>query len=182
MTAIAKLASSIVVAGAAIAIANQSASAQTNWYLGGGASTVSVDTGGNGDINLGLVQGRAGFQALGVLALEGEVGFGVDSDDLPIVTFAPGPIDTGVESEFGAFAVARLPLDQINLFARAGYAQFNFDNRTLGSSGANDGSGPAYGVGADIQLLSVRGRLDYTHYEFDEGDADGWGLSLLWLF
>lgn len=159
------------------------AEAQTNWYAGGGLAAFDVGTGGNGDLSLGAVQARLGYQLLGLVAVEGEASFGIDDDDLslPSIPGAP-PVTAGLDSAFGGFAVVRAPLGLVNVFARAGYATLRFDAGALGLSASDDGSGPAFGVGADVQIFRLRGRFDWTRYEVDDGEADALALSVLAVF
>lgn len=103
------------------------------------------------------LQGRVGYQTASIIGAELEGSFGVNKDD-----------GVGVNSQFGAFALARIPLGKkINYIPRVGYHVTDLDAFGVPS----DQDGLAYGSGLEYNLNpNMSLRADYTMYD---GDSDG---------
>jgi hypothetical protein len=162
-------------AASAIAFA-PAASAQL--YGGAGLTVFQTDVGGE-DINLGAVMGRLGWEFNPFFALEGEAAIGIAEDEVDVLGT---PVDVGVDSGFGAFAVGKIPLAVVDLFGRVGYADVSIEGSAGGFTASADGSGLAYGAGVNFNVLILRMRAEYTRYEIDDGDVDSLGLSALLKF
>jgi len=166
---------SIAAALAALLAAAPAASAQL--YVGGGVAVFRADAGAD-DVDLGAFMARAGFDLGPNLAIEAEGAIGLMDDDF---TVAGTSYDVKIDNEVGGFVVGKIPLAVVDLFGRVGYANFSIDDDSPGST-APDGSGLAYGAGINFNILSLRARADYTHYEVDKGDLDSLGISALLRF
>lgn len=149
-------------AAAALAVAAllapAAASAQ-GIYVSGGYTQFDAE---NADI--GAITVRGGWRFHPNFAGELEGSFGVDDDD-----------GLDLDSSIAAFAVGVLPVTpEFDVFARVGYHTTEF---SVGDSQ----DGVAAGVGAQWNFnrtLAVRG--DYTYFDGDDGEADTFGLSLVW--
>lgn len=177
----------MLILGSSIMILLPAAFAQ-GFYVDGGYSVSSselefvdeddVDSTASVDLNMGAIGGHAGYDFTPYFGVEGEVLIGVQDESFTFegVTAEDDiELDIGVNSIFGVFAKANLPLgERFNAFARAGYAAGEFEISTDGEDGFSDSDtadGVGYGVGASFdftQQIYVRG--DITRYDFD-GDA-----------
>ena len=159
----------------AIALA-PSASAQL--YGGAGLTVFQADF-DDQDINIAAAMGRLGWEFNPFFAVEGEAAFGIAEDEVDVLGT---PVDVGVDSGFGVFAVGKVPLAVVDLFGRIGYADVTIEGSVGGLSASEDGSGMAYGAGINFNVLILRMRAEYTRYEIDDGDIDSLGLSALLKF
>ncbi|MEP3889992.1 MAG: outer membrane beta-barrel protein [Hellea sp.] len=132
-----------------------------------------------------LVNGRLGYRVNRMLAVEGDVGFGLGGDNfqrtIPVdvnplgVVNVDADVDLDVKSYFGVFARGILPVsEKFDLFARAGYGTAKAEATATGSTALLPGfsatatesqssSGFAYGVGAEYHIDARHGiRIDYS--------------------
>lgn len=171
------------VLAAATAIASAVAfapSASAQLYGGAGLTVFQTDI-DDQDINIAAAMGRLGWEFNPFFAIEGEAAFGIAEDEIDVP--APiGPVDIGIDSGFGVFAVGKIPLAVVDLFGRIGYADVSIEGSAGGFSASEDGSGMAYGAGINFNVLILRMRAEYTRYEIDDGDIDSLGLSALLKF
>lgn len=140
-----------------------SAQAQTSGvYVSGGYTQFD----GDGGADLGAVTGRVGVNITPYIAIEGEGSFGVKGDS-----------GTDLDSELGAFVVAKLPLSpSFDVFARVGASRIE-----TSPGGSEDGV--AYGVGGTFNLTPIDGiRADWTRHDYDAGNADAYSLSYVRKF
>jgi hypothetical protein len=157
------IAASVALTGVVLA---PSAFAQV--YVSGGYTAVQVDRIG-GDVTLGAITGRLGYELNRNVAVEGEVSVGVKDDSY---TEGGSTAEVKLDNQFGAFAVGKLPLSFGSLYARLGYAdtEISTNGTTLG-----DGSGLAYGGGIEFNFTDkISGRLDYTDFD---GSIGSLGVS-----
>jgi len=131
------------------------------------------------------IQGRLGWQSKNIFGAEIEGSFGVN-DESDTVDLGAGPldVDTGIDTQIAAFAVARLPVsNRFNVFSRVGYHNTEIDVEVddgitvIEDTVSTDGI--AYGVGAEYAFdpkTSIR--ADYTRYDFDGPDADAVSLAI----
>jgi len=169
------------VLAAATAIASAVAfapSASAQLYGGAGLTVFQTDVGGE-DINIAAAMGRLGWEFNPFFAVEGEAAFGIAEDEIDVLGT---PVDIGIDSGFGAFAVGKIPLAVIDIFGRVGYADVSIEGSAGGFSASEDGSGMAYGGGINFNILLLRMRAEFTRYEIDDGDIDSLGVSALLKF
>lgn len=128
-----------------------------------GYGAVEIDAGGDG-VSLGAIQGRLGYKFTPNIGVEGELGFGVKDD---------GDIELGPQG--GVYGIAFAPVTpNFDLFARAGYSGASIDTPV----GDVDADGFAYGVGGQYYFTDKDGiRLDWTRHDYDDAEADVWGVA-----
>lgn len=141
--------------------------ADSGAYIGGSIGQSYADTAccGSEDDSAWKVFGGYNFDITFInLAVEAEyVDFGTFPSGPSI-----GPYEHGVDALAG-FGVAGLDLGFIGFFAKAGIADWDAGNQ--------DGTDPAYGIGARLTFSSVEVRAEYEYF-----DADADNLSDLSLF
>lgn len=193
-------------AGGAAAQNYDNAVETTGPYISGGYNYLDFDEelGGEGQIN--AVTARAGWQFTPMFSLESDISFGFDDDDFAfdgdeddldfddnvdgdLDDVIAGPGELGMDYLIGAYGRATLPLnDRFDVSARAGYAFVELDSvvQTLGGNELSfGGSDHGFGFGGSAsydltEALSLR--ADYTHYEFDDANAESFGINLVAKF
>ena len=123
-----------------------------------------------GGFNLGLVLLDLGVEA-------GYVDFGGPTGN---VLGSQIEVDT---NGFDAFGVIGYKLGPIGLFAKAGMISWDVESSIDGLSTSNDGTDPAYGIGAKFGLSSLAIRAEYEL--FDIGNAEDLSrisVGLVWSF
>ena len=81
-----------------------------------------------------------------------------------------------------AFVVGGLDFGIFGIFAKAGMVSWDADLNVGGQRGSDDGTDPAYGVGARLMFSSLEARLEYEVFDFDDVDLDMVSLGLIWRF
>lgn len=162
----------------AAALLAPAASAQI--YGGAGYSVFTADVDGE-DATVGGIIGRLGYKTNPFFGVEGELAIGVQEDSFDVLGTT---VDVSLENSYGVYAVGWLPVPMIgDLFARVGYANLEVEASAGGLSASEDGSGIAYGAGAQISPFPfTKLRLEYTRYEPDDGEVDAFGVSALFQF
>jgi hypothetical protein len=161
------------------------ARAESGWYVGGsvGDATIQADV---IEEDLGEVftfdESDFAWKA-----------FGGYNFDVAFMDFAieGGYVDLGAPSGtildanykvdvagWDVFALAGFKLGPVGLFAKAGYISWDADASVDGiDAGGDDGSDPAYGVGARLTLGGVEIRGEYEMFDIDSA-SDVYMLSL----
>jgi hypothetical protein len=168
---------------AALASGPAFAGADSGFYLGAGVGQASV-----GDINIGggdtfdgddtaykaIVGFNFGWIPLIDLAVEGSyIDFGKPDD---------GGIEVDADA-LAAFGVVGANLGPIGFFGKVG--AINWDAKVSGDGGSadDDGTDPAYGIGARFALGSFQIRAEYELFDIDAADdVDLLSASLLYTF
>ncbi len=170
-------ASGLLLAGLGAAALAAPAAAQDlpRFDLSGGWSRLSAD-----EVDLDAIVARGTFHLNDHIGAEVEGQFGVSEDSV-------GPIDVELDSGYGIFGRGDIQvLDTLGLFGRIGYVDVEIDASLPGFSLSESGDGWAAGVGGELFFLGPAGangvRADYTRYEFDDGDADGFSISFVHRF
>lgn len=167
---------------AALSSANVAAqSAQLQGYLGANYTLATYEEdGASGELDLGLLVGKAGAQITPYIAAELRVGFGVADDSVP----APGgEIELELDSLVGAYVVAGIPNESpIYPYVVAGFTRGELTasyNGSLGSlSESESESDFSYGVGANFTVNEQFSlNAEYMLY-FDKDGAEITGLGL----
>ena len=167
---------------AALALGALPAAAQTEGTSFYGNAGYTITDAGDGG-NFGVVTGRIGARFLPYLGVEGEAGFGVDSDHVNVGNVR---VKTELKHSFAAYGVGFLPVSpNFDLLARVGYGTTKIKASAAGV--AADGSDESwnYGVGGQYLFDGVNGvRVDYTRHDFGHGgeDADTYAVSYVRKF
>jgi hypothetical protein len=168
----------VLIAAAALAASAAAAPAfaqdATGWYGNLGYSNNDVE-----GVNLGEVTGRLGYRMHPNFAVEGEVGFGVNDEDVFPGTTAK------LDNQAGIYAVGLLPVSpNLDVFARVGYGRAEVSVDGPGFTGSGDGDGVRYGAGAQWMWDGANGlRGDWTRHDYgDNGNADVWSISYVRKF
>jgi hypothetical protein len=137
-----------------------------------------------GGVDLGAIQGRLGYRANPYLGVEGELGYGVDSDKVAV-----GTTDVKVKQrgEAAAYGVGFLPVaPNFDLMARAGYGTTKYRASAAGAGVTGSQDSWNYGVGGQYRFDGVNGvRADFTRKDFtgsNNGHADVWSVGYVRRF
>jgi opacity protein-like surface antigen len=147
--------------------------------------------------DLGVIQGKLGYRIMPYAGVEGDAGFGVNSDGRNVDT-ALGPVraNAKIKSQFAAYGVGFLPLSpNTDLLARVGYGtsriRVGVPSQTVGGvniPGVSDSSWQDswnFGVGAQHHFDGQNGiRADYTYQDFNHGGghANVWTVGYVRRF
>ena len=115
------------------------------------------------------------------------MGLRVGTGILPFIDIEAGIIDLGEVSDEGAsletstkyIAVKpTLTLPLLDVYARAGLHQWEYDWSYGGLTDSDDGTDPMYGVGVDYFISDyISLGASYTRYEIEDGEVDGYELN-----
>ena len=145
------------------AFATPAAAADNGFYLGAGVTSTKFDVQNFGSSSLddNSFKVIAGVRPLDWLAAEANyIDLGSDSSN-------------GAKVSGSAFTVSGLLLTEIgivDLYARAGMANWNFDGSFNGVKNSQNGWEPTYGAGVGLHFGSVGVRAEYE--TFDASDVD----------
>jgi outer membrane immunogenic protein len=158
-------------AACALLAAPAIASAETSFYGSVGYANVAVD---DVDVNLGVLQARAGLALNDYVALEAEVGFGIADDSI-------AGVDVEMKSEYGAYVVAKAPVsERFSAFARLGYVEYELEASAGGFAAQGDGNAAVYGLGVEGELTDTDAvRAEYARFG---SDAAVWSVSYVRRF
>jgi len=170
---------------AALASGPAFAGAESGFYLGAGVGQASV-----GDISI-----------------DGGEGFSFDGDDtgykaivgfnfgwIPLIDLAVEgsyfdfgePDDGGIDVDadaLAAFGLAGVNLGPVGIFGKVGAVNWDAEVSGDSVSADDDGTDPAYGIGARFQLGSFQIRAEYEYFDIDVLDNIGFlSASLLYTF
>jgi hypothetical protein len=164
---VAALLGGVVLAPAAVA--QEADAPKFYWWAGYGTGEFDQDFSGD-TARLGTLQGKLGWRLHRNFGVEGEAAFGVDEDR---VFFG----NVRVSYEYGAFAVAYLPLvSTVDVFGRVGYAEVELES-DVSTATSQGSSGAAFGAGAAWYVGPLDVRFEYTRYQV-ENDADAYMISI----
>jgi hypothetical protein len=171
---------------AALASGPAFAGADSGFYLGAGvgqASVGDINVGGSGGGSFNFDGDDTGYKAI--------VGFNFGWIPLIDLAVEGSYIDFGKADDAGikvdadalaAFGVAGVNLGPIGVFGKVGAV--NWDAKVSGEGGSadDDGTDPAYGIGARFQIGSFQIRAEYELFDIDAADVDFLSASLLYTF
>jgi OOP family OmpA-OmpF porin len=156
---------------AILLLALPAAAADNGFYLGASFAQSSIATGDLTPINVEDdatgYKAFAGFRFLTFLAVEGAY------RDFGDISATPEGSTTSYGADVKGYdlqAVGFIPLGIADIFAKAGYFQWDADVNSGSISSSTDGSDPVYGAGVQFRLKSfcIRGEVEY----FDVKDLD----------
>ena len=173
---------------AALLLLSAESKADSGFYLGGSVGTAGVEIDTGDPVNPILFdeddfawKAFVGYNIdlpiidLGVEA--GYVNLGGPSADVGGVQFA---VDT---DGFEAFGLLGFNLGPIGVFAKAGVIAWDAEFSIDGVAGSDDGTDPAYGIGAKIGLGSLAFRLEYELFDIeDTEDVAMISAGVVWTF
>jgi hypothetical protein len=157
----------LLVLGAALLSGAAMAGTDSGFYAGGGIGVATIDTDlpGGGDFDdddtawKAIVGYNIGIVPFLDLAVEGGyVNLGEPSDR---------GIDVEVDG-WDAFGLVGVMLGPIGVFGKVGL--INWDTEISGGLGDDDGTDPAYGIGARFQLGSFQLRAEAEMFDVDNVD------------
>jgi hypothetical protein len=155
--------------------------ADSGFFIGGAYGTLDIDeTGSSFDEDSAPYKIMAGYifdMPVVDIAIEAAYNdFGSQEGDVLLV---PAEVDaTGLS----AFVVGGVDFGIFGLFAKAGVVSWDADLDVGGLSDSDDGTDPAYGVGARLTFSSIEARLEYEVFDFDDVDVDMVSLGVIWRF
>jgi hypothetical protein len=170
---------------AALASGPAVAGADSGFYLGAGVGQASVgDISIDGGDSFSFDGDDTGYKAI--------VGFNFGW--IPLIDLAVEgsyfdfgePDDGGVKVDadaLAAFGVVGANLGPIGIFGKVGAVNWDAKASGEGGSADDDGTDPAYGIGARFQLGSFQIRAEYELFDIDAvDDVDFLSASLLYTF
>ena len=201
-------------AAGAMTVAAGSAQAQgyadedTGFYLQGGYSYLDIQPdGADSGVDTNAITARAGYQLTPYFSIEGDVTSGiddgefdynVDEDEFDLDDNNDGDFndligasgDIGLNYLVGAYGRVSYPMtEQLDVFARAGYAFVDLDAEVVTPGGTelatveDSEDGAALGAGAEFDLTeSWHLRGDYTWYGFGNTDTHAAMISAGYKF
>lgn len=155
---------------------NAHAGAESGLYIGGGIGNASVEATDSNPVDgsdLDFDESDAGFKVFA----------GYNFGLLPLLNLAVegGYVDFGAPegriagqnlsyevNGIDAFGLAGANLGPVMIFAKGGFISWDSDSVVGSRAGDDSGTDPAYGVGAQIQLLSIGIRAEYERYEVSD--------------
>lgn len=170
------------VATLATLLLTPAAFADSGFFLGGayGDASFDADTGANFDQDSAPYKIMAGYifdMPVFDIAIEAAYNdFGSQEGDILQV-----PVDVDATG-LSAFVVGGVDFGMFGIFAKAGLVSWDADLTSGALSDSEDGTDPAYGVGARLMFSSLEARLEYEVFDFDDVDLDMVSLGLIWRF
>jgi len=178
----------VVLAASAMMLFSPDSKADSGFYLGGSVGQAGVEVEDTSGIPpLTFDEEDFAWKAFGGynfdlpvinLAIEGGyVNLGSPSGDL---LGLPTQIDvTGID----VFGVLGIDLGPLGVFAKYGMVSWDAEITIDGLSEAEDGSDPAYGVGAKISIGSIDLRAEYELFDIEDAeDVSMISVGLVWTF
>lgn len=142
------------------------AGADSGFYIGAGVGDTSlkIDSFDESDSSYKIFGGyNFGYVPLIDLAIEASyVDFGN-----PSTNNASADV-TGIN----AFGLAGLSFGPFGVFAKAGMLQWDADLASNNMTASDDGTDPAYGIGARFAIASFAIRAEYEVYDVDDADVE----------
>jgi outer membrane immunogenic protein len=173
---------------AALLLMSAESKADSGFYIGGSVGTAGVEIDTGDPVNPVIFdeddfawKAFAGYNFdLPILNLGiegGYVDFGGPSADIGGILFA-------VDSDgFDAFGVLGIDLGPIGVFAKVGVIAWDAEASIDGVTDTDDGTDPAYGIGAKIGLGSLAFRLEYELFDIeDTEDVTMISAGIVWTF
>jgi hypothetical protein len=176
------LSASLAAPGAALA-------ADNGFYLGLASSDVSSDyelgpaAVADADDDRGF-KGIVGFRPLDSFAIEANyVDLGETRVPLAIACITtPCPTEAQIDSQaISVSAVGLIALPLVDLFARVGYARWEYDLAPFATE-EREGEDATYGAGAQVRLGSFALRLEYERFDFDDNSAELVSVGFIYTF
>jgi hypothetical protein len=172
----------------ALCLAPAAAMADSGFYLGGsaGMATVDIDVGSSED-DFGFDEDDFAWKLFGgyvwdlpLIDLGVEAGY-VDFGE-PSRSTEAGNIEAD-GSGVNLWGVAGIDVGPVGLFGKLGAIAWDFDGVAFDDPFSEDGTDPAYGIGAKFMLWSLEARIEYEYFDVDGADrVDLLSAGLVWVF
>lgn len=162
----------LAASAAVLTTAGVSAQEPGQFHLGGGYTFIDAD-----GVEFDALTLRGGYDFTEYFGLEGDVLVGLGEESV-------GLVDVSLDYGVGGFAKLQAPVaENFSIFARLGYVYWEA-SASAGGFGLSDGDdGAALGVGAEYAFSGPHAvRFDYTRYDFDGAESDGFGVSYVRRF
>jgi len=178
----------VVLAASAMMLFSPESKADSGWFLGGSIGQAGVEIEDTSGIQpLTFDEDDFAWKAFGGynfdltvinLAIEaGYVNLGSPSGDLLGI-----PVKVDVDG-FDVFGVFGFNLGPVGIFAKAGVISWDAEISVDGLGDSDDGSDPAYGVGAKIAIGSIDLRAEYELFDIEDAeDVSMLSVGLVWTF
>lgn len=169
-----KLALALATAAATVSFSGVAlAGGESGLYIGGSMGGTEISEEGLDDSATGYkVFAGYNFGMVPVVNLAAEVNY---------IDFGSFDSDQGISVDVTAWTLSALlgfDLGPIGVFGKAGYFMWDTDVE----SASEDGTDPAYGVGAKFQLGSIALRAEYEIYDVDGTDIDFYSVGAAYTF
>ena len=163
---------------AALAFAPAVMAQDMGWYGDVGVGIFNVDEAGV-DVSATTIQGHVGYDFNDNFAVEGELAFGIQGDEVNSSDLGITPnvsVDVDVNYVAGIYGVVSTAnTDGFEFFGRLGYVTAEVEASASGISAESDANGFAYGLGAKYYFDGSNGvRFDATSIE---GDATTFSIG-----
>jgi outer membrane immunogenic protein len=178
----------VVLAASAMMLISPESKADSGFYLGGSVGQAGIEIVDDSGIQpVTFNEDDFAWKAFGGfnfdlpvinLAVEGGyVNLGGPSGDL-----LGAPVEVTTDG-FDVFGVVGVDLGPLGVFAKYGMISWDAEFSVDGLAEAEDGSDPAYGVGASIGLGSVNLRAEYEVFDIaDAEDVSLVSVGIVWTF
>lgn len=80
------------------------------------------------------------------------------------------------------FGLVGANVGPIGVFGKVGLIQWDGDIEGQGLSDSDDGTDPAYGIGARMKFGGLEVRAEYEFFDIDVSDVDMLSASAVWTF
>lgn len=167
------------------------AGTESGFYIGAGVGQASIgdistdepgfeDISFDGDDTGWKIFGGYNFGWIPFLDLAVEAGY-VDLGN-PDDTVSGVPVEAEADG-FDLFGLVGVTLGPIGIFGKVGMINWDGDASAQGQSFSDDGTDPAYGVGARLKFGSIEARAEYEYFDIDSADSvDLISISGVWTF
>lgn len=156
------------------------AGGESGLYLGGSIGTTDVS-----DDDVDLDDSDTGYKIFGGynFGMVPLVNLAAELNYIDFGTFEGDFADLSLDvSAWTLSALVGVDLGPVGLFAKAGYFAWDSDvDSNLGDL-SDDGTDPAYGIGAKFQLGSIAVRAEYEVYDLDGTDLDFYSVGAAYTF
>lgn len=166
----------------AIAAATLSSAAlaggESGLYIGGSVGSTEISEEGLDDTANGYkIFAGYNFGMVPVVNLAAEVNY------IDFGSFDGDGDSTSLDADAWTLsALLGFDLGPVGIFAKAGYFAWDADLDSDFGSASEDGTDPAYGVGAKFQLGSFALRAEYEIYDLDGVDIDFYSIGASYTF
>lgn len=164
----------LLLAASAAALVTTGVSAQEPGDVHFGAGYTLIDADG---IEFDTLTLRGGYDFTEYFGVEGDLLVGLGDENI-------GGADVSLDYGLGAYAKLQAPLtENFSVFGRIGYVYWDAEASGGGITLSDSDDGFAYGVGAEWAFNGPNAvRFDYTRYDFDGAESDGYGVSYVRRF